>query len=74
MKVGDIVICAYADLGKHKALTTGAEYVVSTTFEDGDVGVVTNTPANSYRGKFAAGRFMVKTDMIKQVLENARND
>lgn len=72
-KVGETIVCAYA-VGTDN-LTTHGEYEVKDTYMDSDkqlrviiVGDVDNT------GDYLASRFMSKDSMVKQVLENARND
>lgn len=73
MQVNDKVICAYAHdtdkLTTHKMYVV-AEVVYSGTHiivQDADTGVVIN-------GTYLKQRFMLESDVIKQVLENARND
>lgn len=70
-KVGDIVICAYSDGTDN--LVTHNEYEVLETSRD-SCGERIVVRGEERTGDYYASRFMVKTDMIKQVLENARND
>lgn len=72
-KVGDIVICAYA--GDTDKLNTHGEYkVVNVPYKGTHIEVECTNTGEFINGTYLNQRFMSKDSMVKQVLENARND
>ena len=73
MQVGDKVVCAFA--GACSNVRTHGEYIVTALYEDDghhlniDVSTLEGKPCGTYWAK----RFMLKSNVIEQVLENAKN-
>lgn len=75
MKIGDTVICAYA--GQTDKLKTHATYEVLNVIDyegkGSHVSVYDLEAGEAVQGDYSVKRFMLKGDMINQVLENAKH-
>ena len=71
MQINDVVVCAWAS--NYTGLTTGKEYTVNNVFEDHGNKYITIIDNSGTRKSYDSSRFMLKSDMNEQVLENTIN-
>lgn len=73
MQVNDRVVCVYSEFPN---IQTHGTYIIMHTYTDDehDLNIKLKDIQGNECGTYNASHFMLETDMIKQVLENARND
>ena len=71
MQINDVVVCAWS--GSYQGITTGREYTVIDVKLDHGIKYISIKDDLNRVGTYDVARFMKRTDMNEQVLENTIN-